>query len=130
MNKEKLIITGSKGAIGNILRNHFTSEYEIIEMDKNIGDEQHCYKVDISDFEALSAVFEQIGEVKCVIHLAVSARPKASWEKVLKNNIIGIRNIYECARLFNIPKIIPASSCHTTGGCEEFSSIRKPGPFF
>ncbi len=130
MNKEKLIITGSGGTIGKILCTHFNSEYEIIEMDKNIGDEQNCYKVDISDFEALSAVFKQTGDVKCVIHLAGTGKPTASWSNVLHNNIIGTHNIYECARLFDIPKIIPASSCHTTGGCEEFSSIRKPGPFF
>ncbi len=129
MNKEKLIITGSRGTIGKILCSHFNSKFEVIEIDKNINNEQNCYNVNISDFDTLYAAFEQIGEVRSVIHLAGSSKPIARWNEVLKNNIIGTYNIYECARLFNIPKVLPASSCHTMGGYKEFLSNQKPNYF-
>ena len=40
----------------------------------------------------------------------------AIWELVLKNNIVGTRNVYECAKKHGIKKIIFASSNHVTGG--------------
>ncbi len=129
MKPDKIIVTCSKGKIGKIICNHFRNEFEIIEIDKILSEKPNCYKVDISDFDTLNKTFELIGEVKCVIHLAASARPNASWGEVLKNNIIGTRNIYECTRLSKIPKVILASTCHTMGAYEQFSSKEKQ-PFW
>ena len=41
---------------------------------------------------------------------------------MLKNNIIGIKNVYECARIYNVKKVIFASSNHVTGGYERIPS--------
>jgi len=129
MNKDTLIVTGSMGRIGKIICNYLRDEYEIIEIDLNASNEVNCHKVDISDFDALKKTFDQIGTVSSVIHLAAVSNPNASWSEVIKNNIIATRNIFECSKLFNVPKVILASTCHTMGGYSLFSSEQRPSFF-
>jgi len=115
MKNEKLIITGSKGRIGSVLCEHLKAKYEIIEVDRILTEKKNCFRLDISDFDALKNAFEQVGHVKCIIHLAATPNTNSAWNEILKNNIIGTRNIYECARIFNIPGIILASTGQVTG---------------
>jgi len=115
MKKDKLIITGSKGRIGSVLCEHFKAKYEIIEIDRILTEKTNCFRLDIFDFETLKNAVELIGPAKCIIHLVTSPITNSGWNEILKNNIIGTRNIYECARLFNIPKIILASTGQITG---------------
>ena len=63
-------------------------------------------------------VFEKIGKIDCIIHLAADSRIDADWKSVLKNNIIETKNVYECARIYGVKKVVFASSNHVTGGYE------------
>ncbi|HEC77251.1 MAG TPA: NAD(P)-dependent oxidoreductase [Thermoplasmatales archaeon] len=116
---KRLLITGSKGLIGSILMKRLKDEFELIGIDiKEIDDGKRHFKVDISDFKQLCNVFEKIDRIDYIIHLAADARVNADWQSILKNNIIGTKNIYECARIYKVKKVIFASSNHVTGGYE------------
>lgn len=114
---ERVLITGSKGVIGRILMKRL-KEYELFGIDVFDAKEERYFKADISNFEELKSVFEKVGRIDYIIHLAADSRVNAEWESVLKNNIIGTKNVYECARIYNVKKVIFASSNHVTGGYE------------
>ncbi len=116
MTRPKVIITGSSGTLGKLLFSALTDEYELIGIDINNEDAESNYCADISNLEHLQEIFRNIGISDALIHLAASSDPQAPWDEVLKNNIIGTRNVYECARQFQIPKVIFASSVHVTWG--------------
>ena len=78
------------------------------------------FTVDISDFDALKAAFAKAQPIDYIIHLAGNPNADASWEDVLKNNIVGTRNIYACARKFGVKKIVLASSTHLVGAYEGY----------
>ena len=98
-------------------------DHELYGIDIKESSNERCYKADIANFDELKEVMEKINGIDAIIHLAADKRIDAPWESVLKNNIIGTRNIYEIARLFNIPKVIFASSNHVTGGYEKIEGI-------
>lgn len=115
---EKLIITGAEGKIGTIIKEPLSDLYEVHQVDQMKSSSGRSYQADIADFVSLRKVFETIGNPMYVIHLAADSRVDAPWESVVKNNIIGTRNVYECARLFRIKRLVFASSNHVTGGYE------------
>ncbi len=87
---------------------------------------------DISDCGQVAQVVQQFSPLDAIIHLAGDARVDASWESVLKSNIIGTRNIFEAAREFQVPKVVYASSNHVTGAYHGFEpnlyKYTQPGP--
>lgn len=114
MRRLTILITGSNGLIGKILRKNLSDEFDIVGLDKNDGGDKYA-KVDISNYADLDAAFNKMVSVDCMVHLAADPRENADWESVLRNNIIGTRNIYECARQYDIGKVVFASSGHVTG---------------
>ena len=119
---KKVIITGSEGLIGKLLMNNL-NEYELYGIDKIDVVKEKYYKTDISDYDSLKKIFDEINGLDVIIHLAADKRLNAPWQSILKNNIIATRNIYEMARIFKIPKVIFASSNHVTGGYEKIEGI-------
>jgi len=116
--KLKILITGSRGRIGKILTQALADKFEIFELDI-IGRSQGKYfKVDISNLQKLEVVFKKIPKLYAIIHLAAESPVNGTWKSVLRNNIIGTRNIYECARKYKIQRVIFASSNHVTGAYE------------
>lgn len=110
----QVIITGSKGRIGTVLSHALANEFKIYGIDIVPSNEKEYAQADISNFEALKAAFEKLPKADAIIHLAGRSGEQWSWEEVLQHNIIGTRNLYECARLFGIKKIVLASSNHVT----------------
>lgn len=119
MDKPKLILTGSGGRIGSILSRNLADRFKIYGIDKSPETGDNTFRVDISDPVGLREAFKSIGKATYLIHLAASSDEKSGWEPVLKNNIIGTKNVYECARKQKLRRVIFASSNHVTGGYEE-----------
>jgi NAD+ dependent glucose-6-phosphate dehydrogenase len=113
MKKGKLLITGIKGNIGSVLAKNLNDKYDIYGIDITPSKDRKYFQVDISDYDKLNDVFKKIGKIDATIHLAADSSTNAKWMSVLKNNIEGTRNIYECARIHKVPKIIFASSNQT-----------------
>jgi nucleoside-diphosphate-sugar epimerase len=118
---DKLILTGSRGNVGNKLVNALARQYDLFEIDSHFPEDMwgnRKWKIDLSDLRQLMNAFEHIGSVRYVIHLAGDPRVDAPWDSVLKNNIIATHNLYECARQYKVQRVIFASSNHVTGGYE------------
>jgi nucleoside-diphosphate-sugar epimerase len=127
----KLLITGSSGMVGQILWRGLADSFELYGVD--IHKDRSAYNLfqaDISSFEEMDAVFEQIPHLSHVIHLAGDPRVDADWQSVYVNNIGGTRNMYEAAKVHGVKRIVFASSNHVTGVYEGFppSLHAQPSP--
>lgn len=127
MRRLTILLTGSNGLIGKILRENLSDEFDIVGLDKKDGGDKYA-KVDISNYVDLDSVFREMVSIDCIVHLAADPRIDADWDSVLINNIIGTRNVYECAKKHGIGKVVLASSSHVTGsyGTSHLVTTRDP----
>lgn len=112
----RVLITGSKGTIGSLLTRGLAEKFDVLGLDlignPNLKTE---FVVDISNIESLKSAFDAAGEIDFIVHLAGNPDENAHWEDILKNNIVGTRNIYECAQKYGVKRVIFASSTHLFG---------------
>lgn len=113
-----VLVTGSQGIIGRVLTSSLSKSLQLYGLDKYEKEGERRFRVDISSYSQLSNAFERIGKLDCIVHLAADASTDAEWESVLRDNIIGTRNVYDCARRHGVHKVVFASSNHVTGGYE------------
>jgi nucleoside-diphosphate-sugar epimerase len=125
MEHHKLLITGSRGRIGKILTN-LKHSYDIYGVDIVGEQDERNHIADISNYYEINYVFKRIGSIRYVIHLAAAGARnpyKMDWGSILRTNIIGTKNVYECARLYGVKRVIFASTNHVTGGYEGIPPI-------
>ncbi len=115
---KKVLITGANGRIGTFLAERLGNEYELFLLDRMPLEEKNSSVVDLSSFDETMKVFEEIGVLDCVIHLAGDSSTDASWDSVLWNNVVATYNVFEISRIRNVKKVIFASSNHVTGRYE------------
>lgn len=111
----RILITGINGLIGKILHHALQKEHEIYGLDQGGAFSDRILSADISDYAQTVRVMQQFRPLDAIIHLAGDPSPQASWDSVLKANIIGTRNIFEAARELEVPRVIFASSNHAVG---------------
>ena len=120
MGLPRLLITGSRGRIGTVLTEGLADSFEVFGLDLIDSPGERTFKVDVSDYEEMSNVLTNIIPLPYIVHLAADPRVGGSWESVLKNNIIGTKNVYAAAKEYGVKKVIFASSSHVTGAYEGF----------
>jgi NAD+ dependent glucose-6-phosphate dehydrogenase len=120
----KILITGANGRIGRILRDDLTdhrlrlltrSPIEPAELGESGGEPIESHAGDIADAEAIGPAF---AGVDAVIHLAAASAVKSAWEDVVSANLVGARNVLECARRAGAGRLVYASTTHTVAGHE------------
>lgn len=128
----RLLITGINGLIGNILRSALQKTHTVYGLDREGEFTDQVRSADISAYEQVAHVVQQCKPIDSIVHLAGNPKVDASWESVLKANIIGTRNIFEAAREFEVPQVVYASSNHVTGAYHGFEpslyKYTEPGP--
>jgi nucleoside-diphosphate-sugar epimerase len=124
MEKTKVLITGSNGIIGKVLWQGLIDAYDLYGLDVQGAQGDRTFQSDISNLEAVLEVVERVRPA-CIIHLAGNAKKEAGWESILKNNIIGTRNVYEAAKAHTVKRVIFASSNQVTSGYEKDLSTRR-----
>ncbi len=113
---KKILITGSGGMIGKVLREGLRNQYELIRC-LDISDQEaasakeEVIKCDLRDVDGLNKAMHGID---CVIHLA-GVSVEDSWEKILPANIEGCYNAFSIAQQNNVKRFIFASSNHAVG---------------
>jgi len=112
---KSILLTGISGLLGNILFQGLKDQYDISGLDLKVSPNEHNFQADISDFDSLVKVFELIPPLDAIVHFAADPYPFAHWDLTLQHNVIGTKNIYECAKRFNVPKVVFASSTHVVG---------------
>ncbi|MFH1917471.1 MAG: SDR family NAD(P)-dependent oxidoreductase [Nanoarchaeota archaeon] len=130
-----ILVTGGAGFIGSHLCERLLEEHKEIVLVDNLNDyydptlkeknldilkekgKYAFYKVDITDYAALSAVFQK-HTITAVIHLAARAGVRASLEEPVlysQVNVLGTMNLLECARQAKVKTFIFGSSSSVYG---------------
>jgi nucleoside-diphosphate-sugar epimerase len=112
VDKKKVLVTGMGGQVGGIIRRNLGDKYELSGIDRVPVDGIKSLVADIADLNAIQPAFEGID---AVVHLGADPSPRASWESILQNNLVGTRSVYEAARVAGVKRIIFASSNHVVG---------------
>jgi nucleoside-diphosphate-sugar epimerase len=111
--KKNILITGGSGLVGRILVKKLKDKFNIMVLDQKKSSYSETFIGDINNLESINPAFK---DIETVIHLAGDRRVHGDWKSVLENNLIGIYNIYEAAKLNKLKRVIFASSQHATGG--------------
>lgn len=113
---KRIVVTGSTGLIGRMLLDAWrdSDDYDVVGLARSTG-EYTDVKATTSDLDALIEAFQG---ADAIVHLAGSSAVDSSWEAVLESNIIGLRNVFEAARLAGVPRVVFSSSNHAVGTFE------------
>jgi nucleoside-diphosphate-sugar epimerase len=128
----RLLITGINGLIGKVLHEAFQDRHEVYGLDREQPFSEQVISADIAEYGQVAEVIRKFRPLDAIIHLAGDPRVDASWESVLRANIVGTRNIFEAARELGVPRVVYASSNHTTGAYQGFETetytFTQPNP--
>jgi nucleoside-diphosphate-sugar epimerase len=114
MTKQRVLVTGANGVIGQAVYRHLGDRYELRSLTRTPrpGFDFHG---DIADLETIKPAFEGMD---AVVHLAASISVTSPWKDVLHDNLIGTYNVFEASRIAGVKAVVFASSNHTIGGYE------------
>ena len=112
----KLAIVGGSGRVGTVLRKELAPLVQSIVVlgrsaPDNLAPNETFVEADLSEVDKMRAAFEGIDGV---IHMAGIPK-EAPLEDIVKVNVVGTSNLYEAARLANVPRVILGSSNHAIG---------------
>lgn len=133
---KKILITGVCGFIGYHTALELGKDYEIIGVDnlnsyyspdlklsrlfqlrKQFNDEFTFYKLNINNKQEMIDIFKE-HKIDIVIHLAAQAGVRYSFENpstYIENNIDAFATMLEIAKMFNVEKVVWASSSSVYG---------------
>lgn len=111
---ERILVTGSEGRIGKVLVPALANQYEVFGLDIKPSSRKDTLRIDTTNKIDLVAAFQKITP-QFVIHLAGNPDEFALWEEIYPPNILGTRNVFECAKETNVKRVIFASSTHLVG---------------
>jgi len=117
--ERRVLLLGAAGGIGNAIREGLAGRYRLMRLADiapltPAGEGEDCVRADLLDMTSLASAMAGIDSV---VHMAgVPVEPETeAWDKVLPANIVGVRNLFEAARLAGVKRVIFASSHHAVG---------------
>ncbi len=135
---KRVLITGAAGRIGQSLAARLADRYDLRLLYHRTIPDEHAEaaararesgapvmladgrtELFVADAQDIEAMQRACAGVDAVVHMAGDPRVPAPWESILANNIVGLRNTYEAARLAGVRKVVFASSNHATGVYEQ-----------
>ena len=112
MNKKKVLVTGASGRVGQVVLARLGETYELSALNRSRVAGVPCTQADIADLDGIVPAFEG---VDAVLHLAASTMA-GNWASLLATNIVGVRNVYEAARIQGVKRVVNISSGATILG--------------
>ena len=117
----RVLITGAAGHIGSEMVSELTQTHEVRLIDRVAVPGHESIVADLAGTggrrllkpwskSRLPNWTRALEGVDAVLHLAAEASPKASWEKVVSNNVQGTWNVIEAAATHQVPRVVFASS--------------------
>jgi nucleoside-diphosphate-sugar epimerase len=114
--KRRILITGAGGRIGSHLAETLRDRYELrLQYRNNLPEHppvSDWAKADIAEYDQIAPMLEG---VDTVVHMAGEPSPFAPWEDVHRQNIVGMYNVLESARVHGVRRVIFASTNHVMG---------------
>jgi len=123
--QKTVVITGSAGRVGTILRGALAGTYRLRGVDRRPTPGMPDATVaNLTDFTAVLPAFEG---ADAVLHLAADARhtPDIGWDTLLPDNILASANVYEAARQGGAKRVVFFSSMHVDGLYEHDEPWRR-----
>lgn len=114
--RQRVVVTGATGVIGRLVMEawRLSGAYEAVGLARTPGP----YTDVLADTDDLDALVEAFRGADAVVHMAGASAVDSSWDAVLASNIIGVRNVFEAARLAGVRRVVFASSNHAVGTFE------------
>lgn len=113
--RDNILVTGAEGLIGRILMEALADSYAVHGLDLRRGHGVD-WAGDMARRRDVQGAFEGMS---AVVHLAADASVSASWESVLRNNVLATANAFEAAREAGVARVVFASSNHVVGMYEQ-----------
>ena len=113
--QKTVVITGSSGRIGTILRRAFADRYRLRGLDRvPTPGAPDALVASLTDLPAILPVFQG---ADAVVHLAADPRhtPDIGWDTLMPDNVLASANVYEAARQGGVKRVVFFSSMHVCG---------------
>ena len=110
-----VVITGSGGRIGAILRRALAGKYRLRGIDRvPTPGVPGALVASLTDLDAILPVF---AGADAVVHLAADPRhtPDIGWDTLIPDNVVATANVYEAARQGGVKRFVFFSSMHVCG---------------
>ena len=107
--KKKILITGSSGFLGNLAKEYFIRDYELVLVDLSISNEANFYKADIGNFAEIDEVITK-EKPNIIFHFASEIFDTHNKKKIYKTNVEGSNNIKKSAINNNVENLIFTST--------------------
>lgn len=122
MPRSRILFTGPSGRIGREVVPMMRERYELATFDLQADPaDPLAFEGDLQSIEALQ---EAMAGCDAVVHMAATSDDAPFTEQILPNNIIGLYNVLEAARLAGVKRVIFASSVQAIGSGLKW---REPG---
>jgi uronate dehydrogenase len=110
-----VLITGSSGRIGTILRGAFAGRYTLRGIDR-VPTPGMADAV-IASLTDVGAILPAFKGADAVVHLAADPRhtPEIGWDTLMPDNVVASANVYEAARRGGVKRVVFFSSMHVCG---------------
>ena len=107
--KKKILITGSNGFLGNLAKEYFIQNYELVLVDLSRSSDANFYKVDIGNFSEIDDVISK-EKPNIIFHFASEIFDTHNKKKIYKTNVEGSDNIKKSAIKNNVENLIFTST--------------------
>jgi len=132
MSRKKLFITGAAGNVGSALRRYLRDRYDFrLLFHSNVPEVEQGDEVVVSDLSDFASMVEAGAGIDAIVHLGIATGKRGLTrsrhnQMIMETNVQGTYNIFESARINNVPKVIFASTNHVTGFYEKEGSVSRP----
>ena len=107
--KKKILITGSNGFLGNLAKEFFIQNYELVLVDLSTSSDANFYKADIGNFTEIDDVISK-EKPNIIFHFASEIFDTHNKKKIYKTNVEGSNNIKKSAIKNNVKNLIFTST--------------------
>lgn len=110
-----VVVTGSGGRIGVILRRALRDRYDLRGIDR-VPTPGMAGAV-VASLTDLDAILPAFAGADAVVHLAADPRhtPDVWWDTLIPDNVVATANVYEAARRGGVKRVVFFSSMHVCG---------------
>jgi nucleoside-diphosphate-sugar epimerase len=115
MTRPVVLVTGLSGLIGSAFLAREGGAYDVRGLNRRPVAGVVTHQADIADLDAIAPAF---AGVEVVVHLAAAVGADTPFDVLLRQNIAGTYNVFECARRAGVRRVVFASSGNTVTGWE------------
>ena len=107
--KKKILITGSNGFLGNLAKEYFIKDYELVLVDLSSSNDSNFYKADIGNFDEIDDVITR-EKPNIIFHFASEIFDTYNKKKIFRTNVEGSNNIKKSAIKNSVENLIFTST--------------------